>query len=449
MSGRNGALSPYQRLKGGIRKTSSEQETAVIPAQDAENTGGQPRPIHPVGANLPHSPHSPHSATPPHRPHPSVKSAARLLETEMEPTRWAVPGVLPEGVSLLAGKPKQGKSWMALGLCEAIAAGGVAFGTKRVEQGKTLYLALEDNERRMQKRLKKALNGRPCPEGFFYETAWQRLDEGGADDLDTWLSENPDARLVVIDTLQKVRKQARGQNVYAEDYAALELLLPIAARHGVAIVVVHHLRKGAADDAQDEISGSTGLSGGVDGYLILRRKSGARGPTLYVDGRDIEEPEEYALHWSHHSASWTIEGRAQEVHMSEERGAILVELNRSPEPMTPKELSGLMPGKSHDAVKYLLNQMYHDDQVTRDRGRYSPAHPTAHPNKGGIADTYRESDNLVRGVREVRAVSEELPVSWSLESGESATVEELRGRRHETCAKCDGAGCAFCEEYPE
>lgn len=94
------------------------------------------------------------------RPNPVVKSAAKLLETKMEPTRWAVQGVLPEGVTLLAGKPKQVKSWMALGLCEAIAAGGVAFGTRRVEKGETLYLALEDNERRMQKRIRKVLDGR-------------------------------------------------------------------------------------------------------------------------------------------------------------------------------------------------------------------------------------------------------------------------------------------------
>jgi RecA-family ATPase len=84
----------------------------------------------------------------------------------MEPTRWAVQGVLPEGVTLLAGKPKQGESWMALGLWEAIAAGGVAFGTRRVEKGETLYLALEGNERRMQKRIRKVLDGRGCPVGM-------------------------------------------------------------------------------------------------------------------------------------------------------------------------------------------------------------------------------------------------------------------------------------------
>ena len=342
----------------------------------------------------------PNPTNPPNRPNPSVKSAAALLKTAFAPTPWAIPGVLPEGVTLLVGKPKKGKSWMALGFCEAIAAGGVALGTKKVEKGETLYLSLEDNERRMQKRLKKVLAGRECPEGLHYSTEWPRLNEGGAEALEEWLNANPGARLVVIDTLQKVRTPARGQNVYAEDYAALEVLMPIAARYGVAIVVVHHLRKGEASDPQDMISGSTGLSGGVDGYLILHKAPGSRGPTLYVEGRDIEEPEEYALHWNMNTATWTIEGTAEEVHMSEERGAILVELNRSPEPMSPKELADVMPGKSHGAVKYLLHQMYHDDQVKRVSGKYEPANRTNPPK----ADTYKEKGDSVSGVSEVSGV---------------------------------------------
>lgn len=79
---------------------------------------------------------------------------------ELPPVRWGVPGVLPEGVTLFAGKPKLGKSWLTLGLGVAIASGGVALGKVRVEQGPCLYLALEDNRRRLQKRLNKLLSGR-------------------------------------------------------------------------------------------------------------------------------------------------------------------------------------------------------------------------------------------------------------------------------------------------
>lgn len=324
-------------------------------------------------------------------PRPETTTAAELVSTELPPTRWTVPDVLPEGVTLLAGKPKKGKSWLALGLCEAIAAGGVAFGSKRVEQGDTLYLALEDNTRRLQKRLRKVLDGRDAPERMHVCTEWPRLAEGGANALEAWLTEHPEARLVVIDTLAKIRMPSAGSNVYAEDYAALEALLPMAAKHGVSIVVVHHLRKMAASDPMDEISSSTGLTAGVDGFMILRRTPGSKGPTLYVEGRDVEDPAEYALHWNMGTATWTIEGHAEEVHMSDERGSILLTLDRSPDPMTPKEVSDMLPGSKHANVKYLMWAMLGDGQLAKDgKGKYArptstnptnPPNPTNSPNR--------------------------------------------------------------------
>jgi hypothetical protein len=340
-------------------------------------------------------------------------TAAELMGMEFAPTRWVVPDVLPEGLTLLVGKPKKGKSWMGLGTCEAVAVGGVAFGTKRVEQGDTLYLALEDNRKRLRKRLQKILDGRPAPERMHLHTEWPRLDEGGAERLDGWLTEHPEARLVVVDTLAKIRKPARGQNVYTEDYAALEQLLPLASKHSVAIVVVHHLRKMAASDPLDEISSSTGLTAGVDGFLILRRTPGSKGPTLYVDGRDIEEPTEYALSWNINTATWTIEGDADEVHLSKERGDILLTLNRSADSMTPKEVADVMPGAKYANVKYLMWAMLGDGQLLKDsRGRYSPANPTnrpTNPTNSRKPDTYTDNDGGVSGVSGVSDGNTEHP----------------------------------------
>lgn len=351
-------------------------------------------------------PNPPNSTNPTNPTNPTNRTqpitADELLNMDFEPTRWVVPDVLPEGLTLLVGKPKKGKSWMALGTCEAVAVGGVAFGTKRVEQGDALYLALEDNRKRLRKRLEKILDGRPAPKRMHLHTEWPRLDEGGAELLDEWLTEHPEARLVVVDTLAKIRKPARGQNVYAEDYAALEQLLPLASKQGVAIVVVHHLRKMAASDPLDEISSSTGLTAGVDGFLILRRTPGSKGPTLYVDGRDIEEPTEYALHWNINTATWTIEGEAEDLHLSKERGDILLTLNRSADPMTPKEVADVMPGAKYNNVKYLMWTMLGDGQLLKDsKGRYSPANPTnprTNPTNSRKADTYAESAGRVSEV---------------------------------------------------
>jgi hypothetical protein len=240
-------------------------------------------------------------------------TANELMNMEIPPMRWAIPHLLPEGVTILGGKPKIGKSWLALGLCVATTTGGVALGTKHVDQGDALYLALEDNKRRLQDRLSKILTGE-APHNFQIYLEWPRLSEGGADQLEQWLQRHPNTRLVVIDTLEKIRKPAKGNgNVYREDYAALESLIPLAAKYGVAIVVVHHVRKAAADDPLDELNASTGLSGSIDSGLILKRGQGAADATLYVRGRDVEE-QNLALKWdaqvSGWRSSWT-EGRCR------------------------------------------------------------------------------------------------------------------------------------------
>jgi len=165
---------------------------------------------------------------------------------------------------------------MALGLCVAAARGGAALGKIEAERGAALYLALKDNVRRLQKRMRKVLGGRKAPASFDITTEFPRIGEGFEEALQEWRGAHPDARLVVVDTLAKIRPATKaGNSVYSEDYAALETLLPIAARHNVAILVVHHLRKMSADDPLDEISGSTGLTGGVDGILVLKRDRGA------------------------------------------------------------------------------------------------------------------------------------------------------------------------------
>jgi len=294
------------------------------------------------------------------------------MAVELPPVRWVVPGVLPEGVTLLAGKPKLGKSWLALGLCVAVAAGSVALGTRQVEQGDVLYLALEDNRRRLQKRLGKMLCA-PAPEGLEMATAWPKLDEGGAEALRAWLQEHPEARLVAVDTLAKIRPRTRGQNVYQEDYAALEELLPLAAEHEVAIVIVHHTRKMAAADPLDEISGSTGLTGGVDGVLVLKRDRGKADAVLHVDGRDIEEPAEYALKWDAETASWTIVGDAEEYRISEERKEILGVLIEAGEFLSPGEVADVL-GKPRNTIKQLLWRMAQDGQVENRNGKYGITH---------------------------------------------------------------------------
>jgi hypothetical protein len=312
-------------------------------------------------------------------PRPDTFTAADLMALELPEVRWAVPDIVPEGVTLLAGKPKLGKSWLTLALGVASATGGVALGTKRVEQGECLYLALEDNRRRLQKRLSKLLAGGDAPEGLHIALEWPRLDEGGTEALDEWLEARPDARLVVVDTLKKVRPRMPGnRNVYDVDYEALEPLLPLAAEHGVAIVVVHHTRKLAAADPLDEISGSTGLSGGVDGALVLKRDRGKADAYLHVTGRDIEEEQELALRWDPNKAGWCLIGDAEEHRRSEIRREIHEALADAGQPMGPKDVAAILE-QDYEVVRQRLYQMSRDGEVrVVSRGRYAVAEHNNH-----------------------------------------------------------------------
>lgn len=299
-------------------------------------------------------------------------SAAGLMAMELPPVQWCVPGLLPEGVTILAGKPKLGKSWLSLNLALAVASGGLALGARRVERGECLYMALEDNQRRLQKRLGKLLNGNEPPAGLHIATAWQTMDSGGAESLDNWLREHPECRLVVVDVLQKVRPHtASNQSVYASDYHALQALHEAAAKHSVAVLVIHHLRKAEATDPLDEISGSTGLSGAADGMLVLKRDRGRGDAYLYVDGRDIEEPAEHALTWDSERCIWSLAGDAKEFRTSQERADILRVLEKTSQGMTPTEIANALD-RNPNSTKKLVWTMSRDGQITSDSGRYYP-----------------------------------------------------------------------------
>jgi hypothetical protein len=155
----------------------------------------------------------------------------------------------------------------------------------------------------------------------------------------------------VIDTLKKVRPRvSSSRSVYEVDYEVLEPLIPLAAAYGVAILVIHHTRKADAEDPLDTISGSTGLTGGVDGAMVLKRQRGRADAFVYVTGRDIEEEIELALRWKAESAGWAIIGDAEEYRLSKERAEVMGVLDETGEAMTPTEVADAL-GENVNAVK--------------------------------------------------------------------------------------------------
>jgi RecA-family ATPase len=281
---------------------------------------------------------------------------------------FAVPGLIPEGLTIIAGKPKIGKSWLALDICIATAASRFCLGERRPTQGDVLYAAMEDNPRRLQRRIDKLLSAVSAewPPRLTLTTQWSRLDQGGVADLREWINQANRPRLVVLDTLAGV-KPIRTQQGYTEDYQSLEELHRLANDTGVSIIVLHHTRKMEAEDPIDTVSGTLGLAGCADSVLVLARSS--RGTTLYVRSRDIEEAE-HAITFDKHACRWTILGAADDVHRSHERASILSVLAESAEPMGPSDIADAADMGVNN-VKQLLHKMAAAGDVEKvKRGRY-------------------------------------------------------------------------------
>ncbi len=283
---------------------------------------------------------------------PTIFSLRDLLSWDLPPVCWAVPEILPEGLTLLAGKPKLGKSWLAL----SIAAGRVALGKQPIPQGDVLYLALEENARRLQARARQLLASmKEVPHGLDFALDWPRLAEGGLSHLEEYLKTHPNTRLVVIDTWAKVapRTDHRRCTQYEGDYEALTPLKRLAETYHVSILAVHHLRKTGASDVLDEITGSTGMTGAVDGTLILKRERGQMDATLFVTGRDVEREQELALRFEAETAQWMLLGNAEEAGRSRARNEILDLLREQPEGMSPREIAGALEKNYHRSIGLL------------------------------------------------------------------------------------------------
>jgi hypothetical protein len=289
--------------------------------------------------------------------------------------RWAVTNSVPEGLTILAGRPKLGKSWLMLGVAIAVASGGCALGQIEVAEGDVLYLALEDSWRRLQQRLLTQLAGSPAPERLEFERESLR-GEAGVAKIDAWLQGHPQARLVVIDTLAKFRAPTRRERSYDTDYSDIVPLQQLAVKYGVAIVVVHHLRKLGSDDWTDQVSGTLGLVGAADGLLGLFRTRGEMQAELRVAGRDVEE-QTLGLRFDATTCNWSLLGdAAATVAISAQRRGILVLLEKTG-PLAPSVIAKAL-NRNPSTVKTTLQDMARDGQVIANGGVYTTSR-LSHP----------------------------------------------------------------------
>lgn len=323
-------------------------------------------------------------------------TAAELATADFPEPRWAVPGVLAEGVNLLAGSPKLGKSWLALGLAIAVASGGRALGRIPVDRGDVLYAALEDTPRRLQNRLAVLLADDGPPHGLDFVVTLPRLPDA-ADLITEWLNEHPTARLVIIDVLRKVRPRADERtDLYGRDYDAMSQLKAIADRYAVAVLVVHHVRKSDAEDVFDTVSGSNGLTGGADAILVAKRLRNSATAELHVTGRDVEE-RSYALEWSSDTCTWTLlDEPVAVVQMSDTRRGIVTWLEANTAGTPAQIAAGLQLDITANTLRQTLRRMAEAGQVDSDgQGTYFlplPLSPVTPVTQSLVSDNGDRSD---------------------------------------------------------
>ena len=261
-------------------------------------------------------------------PVPSVEqsaSIADIMEMEFEPVEWVVEELLPPGVGMLAGKPKCGKSWLVLEIAMAVATGGALFGKHEVACGDVLYIALEDTYRRIQSRVIKA--GYPAPSNLFVETTWPRADQNGLMLIQQWLEKHPECRLVIIDTMALFKAKREEGISYDDDYEIGRGLKQIVGQRNMAILLVHHVRKGKEKVIPatflEEVSGTMGLTGSMDTIQVLARDAETNDADWLVTGKDIEGDPHLALSWNAHTARWERRGSLEQVRASEQEDELM------------------------------------------------------------------------------------------------------------------------------
>lgn len=242
--------------------------------------------------------------------------ARELYDKQLERTQMIVQRMIPCGLTVLAGAPKRGKSWLALALALAVAS-GAAFLGQPVAQGSVLYLDLESRQYRVKDRLSHLTVG-PAPAGLYVAHQVEPLGPKFYQQMEGWIGMVKDARLIIVDTLGRVKPGGkRNENAYESDTRQYGELQSWAGKHKIAVIVVHHLRKTKDnDDWFDKINGSNGLVGAADAVLGLGGKRGEQVSKLMVSGRDIDGDYNMAIRFD--GGRWVLESSDSESYEEEQ-----------------------------------------------------------------------------------------------------------------------------------
>jgi RecA-family ATPase/biotin operon repressor len=273
------------------------------------------------------------------------------------PVAYVVDGLIcADGLTLLGGKRKHGKSWLCLQIAQSTAAGAVCL-DRQATQGPVLYLALEDGAPRLQQRLRKQQAPGNLP--ICYEFAARPLNAGGMGDLAAMIDEHHPL-LVIIDTLAAAKTGKVRENDAGDMADILNALRRLAQAKHVGILVVVHHGKGSSGDVGDDVRGSSAVAAAADITLGLYRTED--GALLKAEGRDIEEMEMRVQFDAAQTWSWQVLGDARQMARQEAEQAIREALQNGP--LTTKGLADEL-GKSRQAVQQTLKRLAAEGRVVK------------------------------------------------------------------------------------
>ena len=267
-----------------------------------------------------------------------------LMTTDIPPLRYAVNPILPEGLVCIAGRPKAMKSWLMYKLCFCVE-NGLNFLGHKVEQGNALYLALEDSKRRLKERAFKM--GHEKNKNFpTTDIEAPYLGMGLEEDLQKWIDGVSKPKLIVVDTLARVKAAVgfKKGTAYDIDNELLRKLQHLAITNGVCIAFVTHLSKATQDYNFDKITGSVGLQGMTDAMWLIDRGDNSPNASITGRGRDILDFE-YAVKWNDETMTYDYMGNKVVIEMNENRKLIL-------DAMKSLKDGGVSEVRPSDVIKY-------------------------------------------------------------------------------------------------
>ena len=300
----------------------------------------------------------------------SLISFAQLSKLDLQPPRAVVDNFLYEGLTIIAGMPKFGKSFMSLNMVLSVSSGASLFGSLRVNPCNVAYLALEDSANRVKDRadvICTALNIGMPDNLYLKNNNVLPMFSGGLDQVEFFI-QSQSLGLLVIDTFAKfIMGRKRSGNVYDDDYMASQALHDLAFRHHMAIVAIHHTNKRQeVNHFLDNVSGSNGVIAAADAVMVIKRNE-VNLPILCVTGRDVVEGE-YVAQFDADTFIWSIGGEMQDIRIGDDQKQVVDLLNKNPMGMTISAIKQFFPNKSYDAVKKMIYRLKDRNIVTVDAG---------------------------------------------------------------------------------